>query len=101
MTPIKAKLIKHVAGNFIKAKNDLFKPNTENNRQNWKKVTAWHFEFWGSVLKNEGYLTLIRAKLIKYFAGNIPKTWNDLSKPHTEYYGPKWKKVTSWHKIGF
>ena len=74
MTPIKAKLIKHAAGNFIKTKNHLFKPNTGNNEQKQKKVIAWHFEFWCSVLKYEGYLTPMRSKLIGYFAGNIIKT---------------------------
>ena len=64
-------------------------------------VTAWHFEFWCSVLKYEGYLTPMRSKLIRYFAGNIIKTKNDLSKPHTVNYRPKWKKVTAWHKMGF
>ena len=40
LTLIQAKLIKHAAGNFIKTKNHLFKPDTENNGQKQKKVTA-------------------------------------------------------------
>ena len=40
LTPIQAKLIEHATGNFIKTKNHLFKPNTENNGQKGKKVTA-------------------------------------------------------------
>ena len=55
------------------------------------KVTEWHFEFWGYILKYEGYLTPIKAKLIKHVAENFIKTKNDLFKPNTENNGKNGK----------
>ena len=46
------------------------------------RLCAWYFEFSGSVLKNDDYLTPISAKLMKYFEGNIiktDKTWSSVS----------------------
>ena len=54
---------------------------------------ACHFEILGTVLKHEGYLTLIRAKLIRHFVGNIIKTKNDVFKPNIDNYRKKGKKV--------
>ena len=50
----------------------------------FKKGSACHFEYWGSVRKYEGYLTPIWAKLIRHFAENISKTQDYLFKPHTD-----------------